>query len=103
MDLTDNDSEEDSGTEEENRTEEALLTEREWEARMVAARIRKLVDATSGQYVWDKNEERYRKASYRDIVVLLRTVSGWAECFTEVLMSEGIPAYAESLKSVTSY
>lgn len=96
LDLTDNDSEEDSGTEEENRTEEALLTEREWEARMVAARIRKLVDATSGQYVWDKNEERYRKASYRDIVILLRTVSGWAECFTEVLMSEGIPAYAES-------
>ena len=96
LDLTDNDSEEERGTEEENRTEEALLTEREWEARMVAARIRKLVDATSGQYVWDKNEERYRKASYRDIVILLRTVSGWAECFTEVLMSEGIPAYAES-------
>lgn len=77
-------------------TEEELLTDREWEARMVAARIRKLVDPQTGQYVWDKKIGGYRRASYGDIVILLRTVSGWAECFTEVLMSEGIPAYAES-------
>lgn len=73
-----------------------LLTQREWEARMVAARIRRLVDPETGQYVWDQREGAYRRASYKDIVILLRTVSGWAECFTEVLMSEGIPAYAES-------
>lgn len=79
-----------------DETKEVLFTEREWEAHMVAKKIRNLIDVHSGQYVWDKKEERYRRASYRDIVILLRTVSGWAEPFTEVLMSEGIPAYAES-------
>lgn len=72
------------------------LTEREWEARMIAKRIDQLTDPKDGQLVWDKALGAYRRAEYRDIVILLRTIQGWADPFTEVLMSEGIPAYAES-------
>ncbi len=76
--------------------EQEDLTAREWEAHMVAARIRRLVDPQDGHYVWDKKTGAYRRVSYGDIVILLRTVSGWAETFAQVLMSDGIPAYAES-------
>lgn len=80
--------------EEEDDTE--VLTEREWEARLIAKRIKELTDPENGQYIWDKERNQYRKAEYRDIVILLRTVSGWADPFVEILMSQGIPAYAES-------
>ncbi|MDY5483245.1 MAG: helicase-exonuclease AddAB subunit AddA [Clostridium sp.] len=71
-------------------------TAREMEAGMIAARIREMTDADTGITVWDKETEAYRKACYGDIVILLRSVSGWAETFTEVLSRQGIPAYAES-------
>ena len=69
---------------------------REWEARLVAEEILRLTDEQTGKWIWDKEEGRYRRARYGDIVVLLRTVSGWAETFVDVLGGEGIPAYAES-------
>lgn len=71
-------------------------TGRELEAAAVAGKIRELVDQTEGITVWDKEKECYRPAGYGDIVILLRSVSGWAECFTEVLSHRGIPAFAES-------
>ena len=43
--------------------------------------------------ILDKETGMYRPAEYRDIVLLLRTVSGWAESFGEVLESMGIPFY----------
>lgn len=71
-------------------------TSRELEAGMAAERIRELTDPVSGFMVWDKERGCYRRAEYRDIVVLLRSLSGWAEPFTEVLGRQGIPAYVES-------
>lgn len=71
-------------------------TGRELEAGMIANRIRELVDEKPGMTVWDKTEAGYRKARYGDIVILLRSISGWAETFTDVLATHGIPAYAES-------
>ena len=35
---------------------------------------------------------------YKDIVILLRSLSGWDSVFKEVLESQGIPAYTESKK-----
>ncbi len=72
------------------------LTEREWEARMVGERILALTDPTAGQMVWDKEKNGYRAAQLRDIVILLRTMSGWAEPFVNTLMGMGISACAES-------
>lgn len=74
------------------------FTSRELEAKAIAARIREFVHPKKGLYVWDKNLNGtggYRIAGYGDMVILLRSLSGWAEDFVNVLMNEGIPAYAE--------
>ena len=73
--------------------EMAALQSRELEARAVAERIRRLVDRDTGMCVTEKGE--LRPAGYGDIVILLRTMSGWAEVFTRVLGDNGIPAVAD--------
>jgi len=69
---------------------------RETEARLVAAEIKRLTDPVSGISVWDRKTKSYRRAGYSDIVILLRTQKGWAETFVNTLTGEGIPAYAET-------
>ena len=71
-------------------------TAKELEARMIAARIRELTDEEKGLLVWDKQKGEYRRARYGDMVILLRSLSGWSEIFVNVLMNEGIPAFAET-------
>lgn len=46
--------------------------------------------------VTDKETGTFRRASYRDIVILLRTLSGWDEVFKRVLEEEGIPVHVTS-------
>lgn len=60
------------------------------EAYAVAGRIRELLcsEITIG------TEER--KVGYGDIVILLRTMSGWSEVFLEIFAEQGIPAYADT-------
>lgn len=69
------------------------------EARLAGRRIR---DIVGRELVWDKELEDYRPARYGDIVILLRTVSGWAETFGEVLGDMGIPCYTGSQKGYFS-
>lgn len=74
------------------------FTSRELEAKAIAAKIREFVHPETGLLVFDKNLGKsggYRTARYGDMVILLRSLSGWAEDFVNVLMNEGIPAYAE--------
>ncbi len=76
----------------------ADFTSRELEAKVIAAKIRELTDPVSGLLIWDKklgDRGSYRRAGYKDMVILLRSLSGWAEDFVSVLMNEGIPACAE--------
>ena len=68
------------------------LTDIEVEARIVAKRIRELLN----EKIYDENLGTYRELEYRDIVVLLRTTQNWAQNFLEVFMREGIPAYADA-------
>ncbi len=70
----------------------------EMEARMVAARIREMMqkDGERAQYVTDKSSGRLRGVQYRDIVILLRSITGWADTFLKVLSQEGIPAHTTS-------
>lgn len=70
-------------------------TTREMEAKLIAARMKELINPETGLKVWDKKEKRYRTACYGDMVILLRSLSGFAEDFVNILMNEGIPAYAE--------
>lgn len=79
--------------------EAADYTARELEAKMIAAKIREMMDPEQGLLVWDKKLNGtggYRVAQYRDMVILLRSTTGWTETLLSVLMNEGIPAYAES-------
>lgn len=74
----------------------ADYTEKELEARMIAEKIRSLTDKETGLVVWDKKKESYRPAKLGDIVILLRSVTGWAEVLVSVLMNAGIPAAAQT-------
>ena len=71
------------------------FTSREMEAKVIARKIRALTDPETGLMIWDKKRSTYRIAEYKDMVILLRSLSGWAEEFVSVFMNEGIPAYAE--------
>ncbi|KMZ52482.1 helicase-exonuclease AddAB subunit AddA [Dorea sp. D27] len=68
-----------------------MPSDRELEARAIAARIRKLLE---NQTVLDKASGKSRKARYSDIVILTRSVKGFSDVFSEVLNKEGIPTYA---------
>ncbi|MDE7313714.1 MAG: helicase-exonuclease AddAB subunit AddA [Eubacterium sp.] len=65
----------------------------EMEARMAAARIRELMEA---QLVTDRDSGTLRKVRYRDIVILLRSITGWADTFLKVLTEAGIPAHTST-------
>lgn len=79
---------------------DAELSSREQEAEAVAQIVRGLMETSSDGSVitvYDKNTaEGYRKIRYSDIVVLTRTVTGWADTFVNALMRYDIPAYADS-------
>ncbi len=72
------------------------FTSKEMEVKLAAKRIKELTDERAGLLVWDKERKAYRRARRGDIVILLRSLSGWAETFVNGLMNEGIPAYAQS-------
>jgi ATP-dependent helicase/nuclease subunit A len=63
------------------------------EAKMVAEKIRHLMKT---QPVTDKSTGELRAARYSDIVILLRSLSGWADSLVEVLNGNGIPAHTVS-------
>ncbi len=65
----------------------------EEEAVLVGQRILEIVGR---EEVWDQEHGVYRPAEWRDVVILLRTVSGWAETFREVLQDMGIPCFTGS-------
>ncbi|KAB1440451.1 helicase-exonuclease AddAB subunit AddA [Candidatus Galacturonibacter soehngenii] len=69
---------------------------RELEAKAIAMRIKELINEENGLKVIDKKTKEYRSVQYRDIVILLRTMAGWAETFTSILMAEGIATHTGS-------
>lgn len=90
---------------EQNRAEILLLQREDWEegysvcrwskpeaeAHMIAARIRELL--AKGQVTENGS---LRPVRLGDIVILLRTMSGWSETLVRVLQEEGIAASAQS-------
>lgn len=69
------------------------ISAREQEAYGAAAKIKQLLREFQ---VTDKETGQLRKASYRDIVILLRTMSGWDDVFKRVLEEEQIPVHMTS-------
>lgn len=78
--------------------EAADYTAKELEAKLIVSKIREMMDPEQGLLIWDKkkNGGSYRTVQYRDIVILLRSTTGWTETLLQLLLNEGIPAYAES-------
>ena len=76
---------------------QTAMTERELEAHGIALRIRELVEGPSPLQIVDKERQEFRPVTYGDIVILLRTMSGWADTFVRVLNEENIPAQAETV------
>ena len=76
--------------------DEQEIIDRELEAKEIAVRIKQLINPDSGQKVYDSKINAYRQAQYKDIIILTRTVRGWADTFVNVLMSSGIPAFSDT-------
>ena len=74
--------------------EDTELTDKKTlEAKIVAEEIKHLMKT---QTVTDKAAGTLRAAHYSDIVILLRSLSGWADSLVEVLNENGIPAHTVS-------
>lgn len=71
----------------------ATLTPRQAEALAIAHRIKELL---ADFQVTDKATGQLRPVRFSDMVILLRTNSGWDEVFKSVLEEEGIPVYITS-------
>ena len=63
------------------------------EALAIAARIRQLKGSLK---VMEKSTGELRPVKYSDMVILLRTTSGWDEEFKKILELQGIPVYITS-------
>ncbi len=72
-----------------------IITSVELEAYAIAAKIRELTDPETGINVVDGETGALRRAGYGDIVILLRTMTGWARPIASVLMQENIPVSVE--------
>lgn len=70
---------------------ECSWTKAETEAHLIASRIRRMLES---EQITEQGELRAVRPG--DIVILLRTMSGWSETFVRVLQEEGIPASAQS-------
>ncbi len=65
------------------------------EARLVAKRIKKLIYKDGLTLTDEENKGSVRPVRFSDIVILLRTIKGWASVYAEVFEEEGIPVFSE--------
>lgn len=72
---------------------EEALDAKEAEAKAIAGKIKELQGSLQ---VTDKASGELRPLKYSDIVILLRSNSGWDEPFKKTLEAEGIPVYITS-------
>ena len=75
------------------KSNQKSIGKKESEALVIANRIKELVGSF---LITDKETNQLREAEYRDIVILLRSNSGWDDVFRETLTEEGIPTYVAS-------
>ena len=88
---------EESGTGEQHAEGAGVLVDydnvRQLEALAIAARIKQLKGSLK---VIEKSTGELRPVRYSDMVILLRTTSGWDEEFKKILEQQGIPVYITS-------
>lgn len=69
-----------------------MRTKEEMEARFVALKIKEVMES---QRIWDRKAGSFRPCEYRDIVILMRSMTA-SDIYARVMMDEGIPAYTTS-------
>ena len=74
--------------------EEENIEDVELEAKFVANKIKKLIEAKF--QVWDKKQEKYRDIQYKDIVILLRSTSNAAPIYEQEILNLQMPVFSDS-------
>ncbi len=82
--------------EEDDTPDTSGYNNREQEARMVAGRILELVNRENPFMVYDGEEKTMRPACFKDMVILMRSLSSNQESYVRVLKEMGIPVYVEN-------
>jgi len=90
-------------TKEDNNEDDVVLQEIEEitttqkEAYEVAKKIENIIKE---EYeIYDLKKKEYRKAQYKDIVILMRSVTGKASIYEEVLKAKNIPVFCDTSES----
>ncbi len=81
---------------EEELADDEALEKVELEAAMTASKIKELMYGNSEKaplMVFDKDKKELRPLKFGDIAILFRSTKAYADTYTEVFMSEGIPVY----------
>ncbi len=99
LDLSDPEMEEaDDGDigEDEDAIDTSGYNKFEHEARAVGSKIIELVNSQNPYMVYDRDLGELRPASFKDIVILMRSLSSTQENYLRVLKEMGIPVYVEN-------
>jgi len=64
------------------------------EAKFVAQKVKELLN--SNQYIFDKKIKKYRKITYRDIAILLRSTANRAHIFEKELQENELPVFTDT-------
>ena len=80
--------------EQKGEEDEEAIEKKTLEASVIGNKIRDMVQGDDPLYV--NGKDGYHRVEYRDIVILLRSLSGWSEEFIETLTDMGIPAYSDT-------
>ncbi|MDQ0287264.1 ATP-dependent helicase/nuclease subunit A [Desulfofundulus luciae] len=83
-----------TGQEENGQPEPDELDLARLEARWVAERVHRLV-LKEDFWVYDREEKEYRPVTWRDVVVLMRSLKGRVGVFLEEFRRLGVPAFAD--------
>ena len=70
-----------------------IIEKEELEARLVAKKIKELIDSKIN--VFDK-KKGFREVAYKDIVILLRSTSNLAQIYEKELLKNSIPVYSDA-------
>ena len=81
---------------EEDNDQEEILESEEIEANFVANKINSII--SHGYYVYDK-KLGYRKATYKDFVILLRSTMNFATIYEKALINAQIPVFSDVSQS----
>ncbi len=78
---------------------EDIFSSRQYQAAMIAQRVRRMVGAETGEpefQIYDKQKREKRGVEYRDIVVLMRSLAKKANDYVEVFRLAGVPVSCQA-------